>query len=239
MAFDAVRSVLDAQSEIKMVDPKDIGERPTETPAAQKEKKSRQIKFRQKDSKYAETLSLFTKMTECKGRSFGQLNKPYFGMSDGNEGVQWNIRIFAETGETQLGVNLEGKEYTNWPITNFLLTEIENPQIYDVRDRLTDTDQVFLRLVRDAWQLTARPSIIERFIGIGNIALQDIDSDLWESMLTEALACLSEERGYRGRAIQDVTLKDQPKRGDRNRKMQVSPHLTLMKMICHACIPSF
>ena len=148
-------------------------------------------------------------------------------MSDGNEGVQWNIRIFAETGETQLGVNLEGKKYTNWPITNFLLTEIENPQIYDVRDRLTDTDQVFLRLVRDAWQVTARPSIIERFIGIGNIALQDIDSDLWESMLTEALACLSEERGYRGRAIQDVTLKNQPKRGDRKREMQVSPHLTI------------
>ena len=227
VAFEAVRSILDAQSEIITVDPKDIGERPTETPSAQKGKKARPVKFRQKDSEYAETLSLFTEMTKCKGRSFGQLNKPYFGMSDGNEGVQWNIRIFTETGETQLGVNLEGKEYTNWPITNFLLTEIENPQIFDVRDRLTDADQVFLRLVRDAWQVTARPSIIERFIGLGNIALRDIDSDLWESMLAEALACLSEERGYRGRATQDVTLKNQPKRGDRKRKMQVSPHLTL------------
>ena len=41
VAFDAVQSVLDKQPEIKMVDPKDIGEPPT-TPVAKNIKKSRQ-----------------------------------------------------------------------------------------------------------------------------------------------------------------------------------------------------
>ena len=48
-------------------------------------------------------------------------------MSDGNEGVQWNIRVCTGTREAQLGVNREGKKYNNWPITTFLLAEIENP----------------------------------------------------------------------------------------------------------------
>lgn len=227
VASNAVRSILDAQSEVKTVNSEDIGERPTETLLARKEKKSQAIQFRQKDSEYADILALFTKLTECKGRPFGQLNKPYFGMSDGNEGVQWNIRVDTETGGTRLGVNLEGKKYNNWPITTFLLAEIENPGIYIVRDRLADADQVFLRLVRDAWQVTARPSILEQFIGFGNIPLRDIDPDHWESMLTEALACLSEKRAYRGRTKQVVTLKNQPNRGDRSRTMEVSPHLTI------------
>jgi hypothetical protein len=227
VASDAVRSILNAQSEVKLVNLEDIGDRSVETPAARKEKKPRPIQFQRKASEYADSLALFTKMTECKGRPFGQLNKPYFGMSDGNEGVQWNISIFTETGEIRLGVNLEGKKYTNWPIATFLLAEIENPQVFDVRDQLADADQVFLRLVRDAWQVTARPRIVEEIIGIGNIPLSEIDHDLWESMLTEALTCLSEERAYRGRARQDVTLRNQPNRGDRSRQMEVSPHLTI------------
>jgi len=226
VAFDAVQSVLDKQPEIKMVDPKDIGEPPT-TPVAKNIKKSRQNKFRQGDSEYTEALSLFTKVTECKGRPFGQLNKPYFGMSDGNEGVQWNIKIFSDTGEAQFGVNLEGKKYTNWPISDFLLNEIKNPQIFNVRDQLTYADQIFLNLRRDAWQATARPDILEGVIGVGNISLQDIDPNLWKSMLDEALACLSEEKDYRSRATQNITLKGQPSRGGRRRKMGVSPHLTI------------
>jgi hypothetical protein len=227
VAHNAVRSILDGQAEIQEIDPEELGVRAEEIPETMKAKKSQSIHFRQKDSEYADMLAVFTRLTDCKGRPFGQLNRPYFGMSDGNEGVQWNIAIRTDPEEIRLGVNLEGMKYANWPITTFLLAEIENPRIYDVRDRLADADQVFLRLTRDAWQVTARPSILEEIIGFGNIPLQDIDADLWESMLAEALNCLSEEKGYRGRNTQEVTLANQPRKGDKTRTMEVSPHLTI------------
>jgi len=226
-AFKAVTSILDAQTEIKTVDPNDISERPARSPATQKKKKSKSIQFGQKHSEYANILALFAEMTKCKGRSFGQTSRPYFGMSDDNKGVQWNITIFPETGETRLGVNLEGTKPANWPITTFLLAEIENPQIYDVQERLPDADQVFLRLVRDAWQAGVRLNIFEELIGLGDIPIRDIDSRHWQSMLTEALGCLSKEREYRGRAKQLVTLRKQSNRGDKSRTMEVSPHLTI------------
>jgi hypothetical protein len=129
--------------------------------------------------------------------------------------------------EIQLGINLEGMRYSNWPIRTFLLAEIENPSFFKACDQLTDPDRLFMRLTRDAWQVTARPSIVEKFIGPGNTPLGDIDSSLWQSMLTEALGCLSEERGYRGRSKQSVTLRKKPRTGDRTRIMDVSPHLTV------------
>ncbi len=223
VAFKAVTSILDAQTEIKTIDPNDIGERPTD----QKKKKSKSIQFGQKHSEYANILALFTEMTECKGRSFGQLNKPYFGMSDGNEGVQWNIAIYPEAEEIQLGVNLEGTKPADWPIRRFLLAEIESASFFKARKQLADPNLVFMRLTRDAWQRAARLSIVEKFIGPGNAPLGDIDSSHWQSMLSEALGCLSKEREYRGRAKQLVTLRKQSNRGDRTRTMQVSPHLTI------------
>ena len=44
-------------------------------------------------------------LLNVKGRPFGQLNKPHFGMSDGNRGVQWNLAVYADTGDIRLGVN--------------------------------------------------------------------------------------------------------------------------------------
>ena len=192
-----------------------------------KARKSRSIEFHQRHSEYTEILAVFTKLTECKGRPFGQLNKPYFGMSDGVEGVQWNIAIYSDSEEIRLGVNLEGKKYTDWPIATFLLGELETPNLFAVRDQLTNSDGIFLRLTRDAWQVAARPNIVERFIGPDNLPLADIDPDLWETMLTEALECLSEEREYRGRAKQVVTLASPSMAGDRTRTKEVSPHLTI------------
>ena len=227
VAYNAIRSILDGQIEIQEKDPQELGERIEETPKPMKVRKTRSIQFRQRDSEYADILALFTRLTECKGRPFGQLNKPYFGMSDGNEGVQWNIAVYTEAEEIQLGVNLEGMRYSDWPIRRFLLAEIEGPRFIKVRNQLTDPDRLFMRLTRDAWQVTARPSIVEKFIGPGNSPLSGIDLDIWQSMLTEALECLSEERGYRGRSKQSVTLRNEPKTGDRTRMMDVSPHLTV------------
>jgi len=227
VASKAVQSILDAQFEIEAVDPEDIGERPTETSTARKARKSRAILFRQKDSEYADVLSLFTKITECKGRPFGQLNKPIFGMSDGKEGVQWNIRIHRETQEIRLGVNLEGKKYIDWPIATFILNELESSGIEELKNKLEDPIHVFIRFMRDAWQVTSRPIIAEELIHEREVPISAIDPPLWHSMLGEALECLSEAKGYRGRNEQVVTLVKQPKRGQRTRSMEVSPHLTI------------
>jgi hypothetical protein len=227
IASNAVQSILDAQSEIEMVEPTDIGERPAEVSRLKEEKKLRSIHFRQKDSEYADILALFTKITGCKGRPFGQLNKPYFGMSDGNEGVQWNIAIYTEPESIRLGVHLEGLTYTNWPIATLILNELAGPRFFNARDKLTDSDQVFLRLTRDAWQAACRPNIVEKFIGPGDISTKNIDAELWQSMLAEAKECLSEEKGYRGRASQSVTFANKPSQGDKSRRMGVSPHLTI------------
>ena len=227
VAFDAVRSILDSQSEINELSREAVGERLEETLESRKSKKSRNIQFGHRESGYAEILAIFAAMIGCKGRPFGQLNKPYFGMSDGNEGVQWNIAIYTETDDIRLGVNLEGLKPANWPIATLLLNELADPRFFEARDHLTNTDSVILRFTRDAWQAASRPSIAEKFIGPGDVSIKDIDSVLWESMLAEALDCLSEEKSYRGRATQVVTLASQPKHGDQSRIMEVSPHLTV------------
>ena len=231
IAHNAVRSILDGQTEIQEKDPLELGELTEISPKPQKARETRSINFRQQDSEYADILALFTRLAECKGRPFGQLNKPYFGMSDGNDGVQWNIAIYTEAKEIQLGVNLEGMRYSDWPIRTFLLAELESPGFFNVRDQLLDPNRLFMRLTRDAWQVTSRPSIVEKFIGSGDAPLGDIDTNHWRSMLAEALACLSEEREYRGRAKQLVTFRNEPRTGERARIMEVSPHLTIWTII--------
>jgi hypothetical protein len=61
-----------------------------------------------------ELFQLFTSRFGA-GRPFGPRNKPVFGMSDGNEGVQWNLVIWTDIQKIQqvhqLGVNLEGMKY--------------------------------------------------------------------------------------------------------------------------------
>ena len=66
--------------------------------------------------KYAEKL--FNSKLGINGKPFGATNSKNKGVSDGQEGVQWNISVNMESGETILGVNLEGKKYNNWPIAN-------------------------------------------------------------------------------------------------------------------------
>ena len=226
-AFTAVRFILEEQTEIQEIDPKVISGREGETSEPTKPGSPSRDQFQPRDSKYAEILALFTQLTDCKGRPFGQLNQPHFGMSDGNDGVQWNISVYRETEDIQLGVNLEGKVYANWPIATFLLAELQDPSIFDIRAQLNDPARVFMRHTRDAWQVTARPSIVEKYIGPSNVSLSDIDAELWQSMLTEALGCLSKGRGYRGRSKQLVTITSQSNTGERKRMMTVSPHLTI------------
>jgi len=227
VAYTAMRSILDSQSKVVEVSLEESDVSEHEISAPPKLKRSQKIQFRKIDSEYADILQSFTSLTNCKGRPFGQLNKPYFGMSDGNEGVQWNIAIFTDTQEARLGVNLEGKKYRNWPIATFILSELQNPTIEELRSKLDDPDCVYVRFTRDAWQVTSRPSIVEKYLHGREIPISEFDPSLWHTMLGEALDCLSEAKDYRGRNEHVVTLANQPKKGPRTRSMEVSPHLTI------------
>jgi hypothetical protein len=162
-----------------------------------------------------------------KGRPFGQLNKPNFGMSDGNEGVQWNLSVSTDTGIARIGVNLEGMKYRNWPISKFILSEINDQKIWNVVEKLKNPNDVYIRFSRDAWQVTARPSIVEKYLGGKEFTFAAGNPEQWARTLNEALGCLNEKKNYCGRAKQRVTLENKPKNGEQVRIMEVSPHLTI------------
>jgi hypothetical protein len=227
VAHKALRSILSSQSDIKEISIQGEDDSPQSISEVHSIKKVRYPTFKKTDSEYAELLQSFTEVTNCKGRPFGQLNKPYFGMSDGNEGVQWNIAIDTEAREIRLGINLEGMKYTNWPIANFILNELENPSVEELNNRLEAQLPIIVRFTRDAWQVTSRPNILEKYIGGREVPISELNSQRWNSVLREALACLNDAKDYRGRATQEITLSNQPSKGSRTKSMQVSPHLTI------------
>jgi hypothetical protein len=189
--------------------------------------RKRTHQFKRIDSEYTELLQTFTSLLNVKGRPFGQLNKPGFGMSDGSEGVQWNLNVSTDTGAIRLGVNLEGMKYRNWPISKFIQSEINNPRFNEVAKKLRESNEVFIRFVRDAWQVTARPSIIEKYIGGKEFTFSESNSGQWSKTLKEALSCLNKEANYYGRAKQKITLESKQRNGEQVRIMEVSPHLTI------------
>jgi len=219
-AYAALTSILDSQTEIKKIIAEEILAI-QETPMRKKWTTSKH------DLEYAELFQSFEALLKVKGRPFGQLNRPNFGMSDGNEGVQWNLSVSADSGVIRLGVNLEGMEYSNWPISNFILSEIGSPKIEEVAAVLNDPNDIYIRFARDAWQAAARPNIVEKYLGGREFSFAEINSDQWSNTLKEALGCLNEEKNYRGRANQTVTLVNKPKNGEQVRVMEVSPHLNI------------
>ena len=108
-------------------------------------------------------------------------------MSDDNDGVQWNIVITPEPQEIRVGVNLEGMEYSNWPITNFILKELATPGINELKSKLQHPEIIFIKFMRDAWQVQSRPHIIEEYINGKETPMSEMGSELWTSTLTEAL----------------------------------------------------
>jgi hypothetical protein len=179
------------------------------------------------DPKYAEILQSFTSLLGIKGSPFGQLWEPLFGISDGNEGVQWNLAILTDSEEIHLGVNLEGMKYLSWPIRSFILSELKKPNIVKLKIESEQPERIFIQFMRNAWQVTARPAIVERYIGGRIIPLSEMDSEHWNSLLTEALGCLDEDRQYLGRKRQPVTFLNKQKNSEQTKMMEVSPHLTI------------
>lgn len=153
-------------------------------------------------------------------RPFGQKTSPYRGFSDDHKGVQWNIRVHQQTGETFLGVNLEGMTYSDWPIASLLMREKSDAKLIKFVT-IAEADEICVGLYRDAWQAAARPSIEEYKIKGSDTSLSDITDSLWSSMLEESLGCLNADKDYRGRGKQLVTLKHSGKRVEK----EVSPHL--------------
>jgi len=82
---------------------------------------------------------------------------------------------------------------------------------------------------RDAWQVSSRPAIEERHIGLSGRALTEIQPEGWKRTLQEAYDCLDAERGHRHRGRQMVTTKS-----GRVVELSVSPHLQFRQQISDA-----
>lgn len=178
------------------------------------------------DEKTKEILySVFQEVLNVKCHSHGSKSDTSMGMYEEKEGVQWNIDISKKNNICKFGVNLEGLKYNDWPISKLINMELKNFELYDVFKRLNDRS-IIIAIIRDAWQVTARPNIRERIIGDQELSTGELTKDQWRSMLLEALQCLDYKKGYPSRSIQIVTLQSGIKRA-----MEVSPHLYIYKVI--------
>ena len=101
--------------------------------------------------------SRFRDVFGCRGREFGSLSRGVLGISDGNEGVQWNAGYYPRDGAVWLGVNLEGMKYDDWPVARLIEREISRPLLLTrYRRKVARPDKVTVLWARDAWQYSAR-----------------------------------------------------------------------------------
>ncbi|WEE05260.1 GIY-YIG nuclease family protein [Serratia marcescens] len=220
-AYKAVMSIFDYQDEIKI-----ISELKSKSSSIINSNKNNSYLSRHDSAEHAEILQSFCEILGVKGRAFGQLNKPFFGMSDGNEGVQWNISAYTQNNSFRIGVNLEGKKYKNWPIAQLITSELSAPKFLSAIQESNTADEIFMTFYRDAWQAASRPEIREKYIGGREFTLNELTHGEWNEILNEALNCLDKNYNYQRRNTQNVTM---IKKDGSNpvRTMQVSPHLTI------------
>ena len=143
--------------------------------------------------------SLFREVFGCRGREFGSPSRGVLGISDRNEGVQWNAGYRAGDGFVWLGVNLEGMKYDDWPVARLIEREISRPLLLTrYRRRVARPDKVTVLWARDGWQYSARPPIREASIAPTPIALNRIDDQGWADALQSARECLDPRKQHRG-----------------------------------------
>ncbi|QNK09463.1 GIY-YIG nuclease family protein [Enterobacter sp. JUb54] len=228
-ACKAIVSILESQQDIKTITLADVAPSAIQNPEMKTKKTKRpQHTFttRHDAAEYSALLQSFCTILGIKGRPFGQLNKPFFGMSDGHEGVQWNISLRPQDNIARIGVNLEGLMYRNWPISRLIQSELSTPRLLDVIQELDPANEVSMTFARDAWQVASRPEIKEKYIGGKSFTLSELTAGQWQDVLNEALECLDKAHHYQKRSQQAVTVIK--KDGDHQlRTMQVSPHLTI------------
>ena len=179
---------------------------------------------------HAEALkSCFRDVFGCRGREFGSPSRGVLGISDCNEGVQWNAGYYPRDGAVWLGVNLEGMKYDDWPVARLIEREISGPLLLTrYRREVARPDKVTVIWARDAWQVSARRRIKEANVAPTPIALDRLDDRGWADALRGARECLDPRRQHRGRRKVRVTLlpsRRHPR--ERQVEMQVSPHLKI------------
>jgi hypothetical protein len=167
---------------------------------------------------------LHTALFNEPGRRFGQKSGRYEGLSNPTDGVQWSFIFDKIERRVNLGINLEGMKYDDWPIARFIEREMKSPHLIEFSKDLANPENVYIRMTRDAWQVTARPQIKEKLIGDRIVSFAELTQEKWMDILQEAYECLVSEKNHRGRARQKVTLE---KSGE-SRVMEVSPHLTII-----------
>jgi hypothetical protein len=221
-ANNALISILESQPTFKQIQPNEVAIIEETNTHSTKNKKKQKYNFISIDTEYADLFQLFASTLNVKGRPFGQLNKPRFGMSDGNRGVQWNLAVHKNTGEITLGVNLEGSEKTGrWLIAPFILADSD---IEKVKSKVRYPQEIFIRFSRDAWQGPSRLNIKEKYLGGREYSLSEMNQNLWRELLKEALTCLDERKNYRGRKRhQTVTLESDSRKVVKD----ISPHITV------------
>jgi hypothetical protein len=153
-------------------------------------------------------------------RPFGNRARRIGGLSDGNEGVQWNVGYNPDSGEAWVGVNLEGVQYRDWPIARLIQRELQTPTLPHVIRQLQDTEAVVVHWRRDYWQAASRPPIEEKDIAPTPMLASQLTEDRWRQALEGAAGCLDPAGG---RATQEVTLSVSKQRVTG----PVSPHLTI------------
>ena len=149
--------------------------------------------------------SCFRDVFGCRGREFGSLSRGVLGISDGNEGVQWNAGYYPRDGAVWLGVNLEGMKYDDWPVARLIEREISRPLLLTrYRRKVARPDKVTVLWARDAWQYSARRRIKEANVAPTPITLDRLDDRGWadrdesvQTILGAALASPSARARYR------------------------------------------
>lgn len=155
-------------------------------------------------------------------RPFGSQALQLGGLSDGNDGAQWNVAYDPRDGRQWVGVNLEGVEYDDWPVARLIERELRDPSLPELVDGNPALHDVIMVWHRDYWQASSRPGIEEKVIA--EIPLGQLTPGRWSETLTEAQACLDPRRKHRGRATQTVTVASGRVEGE------VSPHLMFRYM---------
>jgi len=167
-------------------------------------------------------IGLFRSLFECDGQRFGSPSLGVLGVSDGVEGVQWNAAYDRHECAAWLGVNLEGKQYDDWPVARLIERELSHPLLLsEYRHRGARPEGVMVGWTRDAWQVSSRVPIKEADLGPTPNWLNQIDGEGWALALRCARECLDPKRQHRGRRRVKVTLR----RSGLIVERWVSPHL--------------
>jgi hypothetical protein len=171
-----------------------------------------------------EAFTTLTRTIPADPNLFGSASLGVAGICDGTDGVQWNawVQWHGDKQMAYAGVNLEGKVYDGWPVARFIERELEAPRLFEAIAQVAHPSAVEALWERDAWQVVARPPILEKPIGGSPRLLHTLTPSEWTAMLREAYDCLDPTRGRRGRARQEVTLTTGVRR-----VFDVSPHFQL------------